>query len=491
MPRGRSTKIVATLGPASSTHDRILALAEAGVDVFRMNASHGTQAEHARRYRTIRDVEDILGRPVGILLDLQGPKLRVGTFADGPVDLTRGSRFRLDLDPTPGDRTRVCLPHPEIFAALTDGVELLLNDGRIRLRVRAFGPDFADTEVEVGGVLSDRKGVNVPGVALALSALSEKDRSDLAFGLTLGVDWIGLSFVQRPEDILEARALIGDRARIITKIEKPAALPHLAEIIRLSDAVMVARGDLGVELPPEEVPGLQKRMIRLSRALGRPVIVATQMLESMISEPTPTRAEASDVATAVYDGADAVMLSAESASGQFPIEAVAMMNRIVTRVERDPLYRTIMNADHPAPEPTTPDAISAAARQVAETISAAAIVTYTSTGSTALRASRERPAVPILGLSSDRATARRLALAWGVNPVWTDDVNDFAEMVARAGEVAAAERIGAPGESLVVTAGYPFRTPGATNSLRVVTIREGGRGETAARAAAGALPTPA
>ncbi|MGQ9370584.1 pyruvate kinase [Azospirillum sp. ST 5-10] len=474
MPRGRSTKIVATLGPASSTHDRILALAEAGVDVFRLNASHGTQAEHAQRYRTIRDVEEVVKRPIGVLLDLQGPKLRVGTFAGGPVELVKGHRFRLDLDPTPGDGGRVCLPHPEIFAALAAGVDLLLNDGRIRLRVERFGPDFAETEVLVGGVLSDRKGVNVPGVALGLSALSEKDRSDLAFGLKLGVDWIGLSFVQRPDDILEARELIGDRAQIITKIEKPAALPHLAEIIRLSDAVMVARGDLGVELPPEDVPGLQKRMIRISRSLGRPVIVATQMLESMISEPTPTRAEASDVATAVYDGADAVMLSAESASGQYPIETVAMMNRIVSRVERDPLYRTIMDAEHPRPEPTTADAMSAAARQVAETISAAAIVTFTSTGSTALRAARERPTVPILGLSANRETARRLALAWGVHAVWTDEVHDFGEMVERASDVAFAERIGIPGESVVVTAGYPFATPGTTNSMRVVTIREPG-----------------
>ena len=470
MPFHRSTKIVATLGPASSSESQITALAQAGVNVFRLNASHGTQAEHAERYARIRAAEERLGRPIGVLLDLQGPKLRVGTFGFGPVELAIGDRFRLDLDRRPGDSRRVCLPHAEVFASLEPGLNLLLNDGRIRLRVLDCGPDFAETEVVAGGALSDRKGVNVPGAALALSALSEKDRSDLAFGLELGVDWIGLSFVQRPEDILEARELIGGRAHVMTKIEKPAALPTLDRIIELSDAVMVARGDLGVELPPEDVPGLQKKMIRLSRAMGKPVIVATQMLESMVSEPTPTRAEASDVANAVYDGADAVMLSAESASGRYPAEAVAMMERIVRRVEGDPLYRRIMDADHPSPEATAPDALTAAARQVAETISAAAIVTYTTTGSTTLRASRERPGVPILGLSSKRETARRLSLAWGVHAVLTDDVANFSEMVGRALTAAAETGIGSLGQSLVVTAGVPFGTPGKTNSLRVVTI---------------------
>ena len=482
MPRNRSTKIVATLGPASSTYSQIFALAEAGVDVFRLNASHGSQSEHAERYRQIRAVEETLGRPVGVLLDLQGPKLRVGTFSDGPITLAAGNRFRLDLDPAPGDRGRVGLPHPEIFRSLEPGHELLLNDGRIRLRVRDCAPDHAETDVLVGGTLSDRKGMNVPGATLALSALSEKDRSDLRFGLALGVDWIGLSFVQRPEDILEARALIGGRAHIITKIEKPAALPHLSEIIALSDAVMVARGDLGVELPPEDVPGLQKRIIRLCRAQGKPVIVATQMLESMINEPSPTRAEASDVATAVYDGADAVMLSAESASGHYPVEAVAMMARIVRRVEGDPLYRRIMDAEHPSPEATTPDALSAAARQIAATISAAAIVTFTTTGSTALRAARERPTVPILGLSARRDTARRLSLAWGIHPVRTMDVDSFTEMVERACMIASQEGIGAPGKSLIVTAGVPFGTPGTTNSLRVSAIGPDGDSRSAADA---------
>jgi pyruvate kinase len=488
MPRNRSTKIVATLGPASSTYSQIFALAEAGVDVFRLNASHGTQFEHAERYQQIRAVEATLGRPIGVLLDLQGPKLRVGTFANGPIALKAGDRFRLDLDPTPGDNARAHLPHPEIFASLTPGLDLLLNDGRIRLQVRSCGPDHAETEVLVGGTLSDRKGVNVPGAELALSALSEKDRSDLRFGLGLGVDWIGLSFVQRPEDILEAKELIGDRAHIMTKVEKPAALPRLSEIIDLSDAIMVARGDLGVELPPEDVPGWQKQMIRESRAKGKPVIVATQMLESMVSEPTPTRAEASDVANAVYDGADAVMLSAESASGRYPVEAVAMMDRIVRRVEHDPLYRRIMDAEHPAPEATVSDAMSAAARQVVDTISAAGIATFTLSGATARRASRERPSVPILGLSARQQTARQLSLAWGVHSVWTTDVESFAEMVSRASAVAAQEGIGKVGQLLVITAGVPFGKSGTTNILRVVTIEA--NGNTAGQTTAASQPAP-
>lgn len=470
MPFHRSTKIVATLGPASSSESQITALARAGVNVFRLNASHGTQAEHAERYARIRAAEKTLGRPIGVLLDLQGPKLRVGTFGSGPVDLAIGDRFRLDLDRTAGDSRRVCLPHPEVFASLEPGLDLLLNDGRIRLRVLDCGADFAETEVVAGGTLSDRKGVNVPGAALALSALSEKDRSDLAFGLDLGVDWIGLSFVQRPEDILEARELIGNRAHVMTKIEKPAALPTLDRIIELSDAVMVARGDLGVELPPEDVPALQKKMIRLSRAMGKPVIVATQMLESMISAPAPTRAEASDVATAVFDGADAVMLSAETASGEYPVEAVSIMDRIARRVEGDPLYRGLMDAQHADPEQTESDAITAAARQVAHTVKAAAIATYTTSGSTTLRAARERPEVPILCLTENAAIARRMVLAYGVHAVLTEDVQSFSDMVHKAARLAYVHGLAEEGQRLVITAGVPFGMPGSTNILRIAWV---------------------
>jgi pyruvate kinase len=401
------------------------------------------------------------------MLDLQGPKLRVGDIAGGRAELTAGKPFRLDLAGDPGDDRRAPLPHPEVFAALKPDMELLIDDGKIRLRVAECGADWAETRVVAGGILSDHKGVNVPSALLELSPLTEKDHRDLRFGLELGVDWVALSFVQRPDDVAEARKIVDGRAGILVKLEKPSAIDHLDGIIELADALMVARGDLGVEMPPEDVPGLQKRIIRACRHAGKPVVVATQMLESMIHAPTPTRAEASDVATAVYDGADAVMLSAETAAGDYPVESVAMMNRIVNRVERDPLYRTLLGAEHTHPEETAADAITAAARQVARTISAAAIVTFTTTGSTTLRAARERPPVPILGLTPRGDTARRLSLVWGVHSVETEDLNSFSEMVSKAVSIAAQEGFAVPGDRLVITAGVPFGTPGATNILRI------------------------
>lgn len=470
MRRNRCAKIVATLGPATSAKDRIRELADAGADVFRFNFSHGSHDDHATRFAAVREVERERERPIGTLIDLQGPKLRVGTFASGRVGLRRGEAFRLDLDPSPGDERRVCLPHPEILTVLEPGQEVLLDDGRIRLRVERCGPDFAETTVVTGGGLSDRKGVNVPNAILPIAAMTEKDRRDLSFGLELGFDWVALSFVQRPEDIAEARRLVAGRAAVLSKVEKPSAIERLDEIIELSDAVMVARGDLGVELPPELLPGLQKRIIRKCRELGKPVVVATQMLESMIHSPSPTRAEASDVATAVYDGADAVMLSAESASGEYPVEAVAFMDRIIASVERDELYRSYLDAYQAQAERTAADAITLAAEQVAHTLQAAVIVTYTTSGATALRASRERPDRPILGLITRMVTARKLALAWGVHPVHTADAHDLDEMVAKARHFARAEGFANPGESIVITAGLPFGTPGATNLLRVAWV---------------------
>lgn len=470
MRRNRSAKIVATLGPATSTKERIQALAEAGADVFRFNFSHGTHEDHAARFAMVREVEALRGRPIGAIMDLQGPKLRVGRFAEGRVTLMRGAPFRLDLDPTPGDQQRATLPHPEIFAVLSPDQELLLDDGRVRLRVESCGADFAETVVVTGGVLSDRKGVNVPNAVLPISAMTDKDRTDLTFGIELGFDWVALSFVQRPEDIAEARKLIAGRAAVMAKIEKPSAIERLDEIIELSDAIMVARGDLGVEMPPEIVPSLQKRIIRKCRDAGKPVVVATQMLESMIQSPAPTRAEASDVATAVYDGADAVMLSAESASGEYPIEAVTMMDRIIVSVEQDELYRSYLDTYHAQAERTSADAITLAAGQVAHTLQAAAIVTYTTSGTTALRASRERPDRPILGLITRMVMARKLVLAWGVHPVHTADAQDLDEMVAKARHFARAEGFAAPGETIVITAGVPFGTPGATNLLRVAWV---------------------
>ena len=470
MKRERSARILATLGPASSTRERIRALAEAGADVFRLNFSHGSHEDHAERYRLIRAVEAELGRPIGVLMDLQGPKLRVGRFAEGKVALVPGASFRLDLDPTPGDARRANLPHPEIFAALEAGTALLLDDGKLRLRVDACGADFAETTVLVGGTLSDRKGVNVPGVVLPISPLTAKDRADLDFGLALGVDWVALSFVQRPEDLREARELVGDRAWIMAKLEKPAAIDALEPIVALADGVMVARGDLGVELPPQQVPVLQRRIVRAARAAGRPVVVATQMLESMISSPVPTRAEASDVATAIYDGADAVMLSAESASGQYPVEAVSIMHGIVCEVERDPAWRAGLEASHTPAAANTPDAICCALRRVAGLLEPAATVAYTSSGFSALRASRERPVTPILALTPQPATARRLALVWGVHPVPFEAVHDVAEMVEHAARAALTLGFGRAGDAVVVIAGLPFGQRGSTNLLHVARI---------------------
>ncbi|WP_119300052.1 pyruvate kinase [Dongia deserti] len=472
MRRQRKAKIVATLGPASSTREQIAALFRAGADVFRLNFSHGTHEDHQKRYEVIREVEEEMGRPIGILMDMQGPKLRVGTFTDGSVELKSGSTYRLDLDEAKGNAKRAQLPHPEIFEAVQPGTNLLIDDGRLRLRVKKAGSDYAECEVVVGGKLSDRKGVNVPDVVLPLSPLTQKDRVDLHFGIDLGCDWVAMSFVQRPEDVAELRKLIGGRAKVITKLEKPAAIDRLEEIVDLSDAVMVARGDLGVEMPPEDVPAIQKRIVAACRKSGKPVVVATQMLDSMVHSPAPTRAEASDVATAVYDGADAVMLSAETASGQYPVEAVAMMNRIIERVERDPTYRRIIEAQHPDPQATGHDAISAAAAQVAHTLSVSAIVTYSTSGSTVLRVARERPEVPILALTASLSTARALCLAWGAHCVLISDLKRFSEMVDKACSIALKQEMARLGDRVVITAGVPFGTPGSTNILRVAWVEE-------------------
>lgn len=470
MRRQRSSRILATLGPASSSRESIRALAEAGADVFRLNFSHGTHEDHAQRVRDIREVEGQVGRPIGIVLDLQGPKLRVGKISAGEAMLEEGSHFRLDLDPSEGNASRANLPHPEIFSALKEGTDLLLDDGKLRLRVESCGEEFAETTVIVGGPLSDRKGVNVPGVVLPISPLTDKDRADLAFGLELGVDWVALSFVQRPQDIIEARELIGDKAWIMAKLEKPAAIEHLDEIVDLANGVMVARGDLGVELPPEQVPVLQRRIVRAARKAGRPVVIATQMLESMINSPVPTRAEASDVATAIYEGADAVMLSAESASGHHPLEAVTIMNRIIHQVEHDPNWRVELEASHTAAAANTPDAICCALRRVADLLQPAATVAFTSSGFSGLRISRERPLTPILALTPGLPTARRLALAWGVLPVPFESIHDVREMVSHATTVVVQTGVARAGDTILVVAGIPFGEQGSTNLLHVARV---------------------
>ena len=469
-PRARRVKVLATLGPASNTEERIAALIAAGADAFRVNMSHGTQPEKAALIAAIRAVEKTVGRPLTILADLQGPKLRVGRFAGGSADLLNGAAFRLDRDTAPGDATRVCLPHKELFAALAAGARLLVDDGKLVLRCRSVTRDAIDCTVEVGGRISDNKGVNVPDVVVPLPALTEKDRQDLTFALEHNVDWIALSFVQRPEDVAEARALIGGKAALLAKIEKPAALERLAEILELADAVMVARGDLGVELPPQQVPPAQKRIVAMARALGKPVVVATQMLESMILSPSPTRAEVSDVATAIYDGADAVMLSAESAAGKFPIEAVAMMDAIAREVEADPGYFGRVHFSDTDSGNTTADAMTAAAAAISRTVGAKAIVCFTISGSTARRAARERAALPVLCLTPRLSTARRMGLVWGVHAVVTRDVAGFEEMVEKAKRSALRTKIAHAGDPLVLIAGVPFSTPGTTNVVHVVRL---------------------
>lgn len=474
MKRDRNVKIVATLGPASNDYEMIRALHEAGADVFRLNMSHGDHAEIKARHEIIRKVEADLDSPIAILADLQGPKLRVGVFAnDDGEDLKVGQAFRLDLDDTPGTKDRVQLPHKEIFDALEPGAHLLVNDGKIKLRVKDCGRDFADCEVIVAGTISNRKGVNVPDVVLPLAALSEKDRKDLEFVCELGVDWLALSFVQRPADVDDARKLAKGRAAILSKIEKPAAVKAFDDILAVSDGIMVARGDLGVELPVQNVPPIQKQLVRKCRAAAKPVIVATQMLESMIESPMPTRAEVSDVATAIYEGTDAIMLSAESAAGDFPIEAVTTMNNVAKEVESDPTYRDIIEASRKTDGRTVADGIVAAAREIAETADIKAICCYSQSGTTALFTSRERPRVPIIVLSSEIRTSRRLCLSWGTNCVRsTTKVDRFKTAVVEAVRAAIATGLATEKDMVVVTAGVPFNTPGSTNILRVAPCDE-------------------
>ncbi|HUJ46884.1 MAG TPA: pyruvate kinase [Rhizomicrobium sp.] len=470
MRRRRKTKIVATLGPATNAPDRIKALFEAGADVFRINMSHNTHDSLQTVHGRVRALEEEVGRPIGILVDLQGPKIRLGTLPGGSITLKEGDRIKLAREASSDDPLVLPIPHGEVFAALKQRHCLLIDDGKVRLRTWASKPDSAEAVVELGGVLKDRKGVNLPDTLLPLSAMTEKDRGDLAAALDLGVDWIALSFVQRPDDVAELRKLVGGRAATLAKIEKPKALESLSEILELSDALMVARGDLGVELPLETVPGRQKEITRAARRVGKPVVVATQMLESMIESASPTRAEVSDVATAVFDGADAVMLSAETATGKYPVEAVAMMDRIASAVESDPLYQSFIDATRPPPEENTPDAIMAAVHEVTHTIHARAIVSWTGSGSTGLRAARERPEAPIIALTPQPATARKLSLAWGLHCVLTEDAHDLDDVVGRAAEIAQREGFANPGDRIVVTAGVPLGTPGATNLLRVAFV---------------------
>ncbi len=470
MRRHRRAKIVATVGPASSSPGMLKALFLAGVDTFRLNFSHGTQDDHARVHAAIRALEKELDRPIGILMDLQGPKIRVGTLRGGKITVESGETIRFVLSGSEGDAKAIPLPHPEIFAAVAPDHDLLIDDGRVRVRITGLGDDFIDARVIVGGTISNHKGVNLPGTVLELSPLTAKDRADLEFGLRLGVEWVALSFVQKPSDVIEARGLIAGRAGLMAKIEKPAALERIDDIISLSDAIMVARGDLGVEIPHEDVPGRQKELVRACRLAVKPVIVATQMLDSMVGAPTPTRAEVSDVATAIYDGADAVMLSAESATGHYPREAVEMMDRIIKSTERHKMYRSIIEATQPGEEQTPPHAVAAAAADLAAAVHATAIVAYTSSGTTAARVARKRPSLPILAITPNLDICRRLSLLWGAHSVLSQDVQNYEEMVAHATELAIAEGFARERDLLVVIAGIPFGQVGTTNNLRVVSV---------------------
>jgi pyruvate kinase len=469
-PRSRKVKILATLGPASSDLKTIRKLVFAGADAFRINMSHGDQKQKAKLVDAIRALEKEFRRPMTILFDLQGPKLRVGHFEGGRTMLEKGKKFIFDREEKAGDSSRVQLPHAELFESIRPGTSILIDDGKVRLNVLEADDGQIVSEVKVGGAVSDNKGVNVPDVVVPIPALTDKDRDDLQFALEQRADWIALSFVQRPEDVAEARTLIGDRAALLAKIEKPAAIDRLNDIIALADAVMVARGDLGVELPPEQVPPLQNKIVATARQFGKPVVVATQMLESMVTSPTPTRAEVSDVATAIYDGADAVMLSAESASGQYPCEAVQMMDRIANSVERDPSYQARIHFTQTRLEATTADALAGSARQIASTISATAMVCYTSSGATARRIARERPSVPLLAMSPSQTTARRMGLLWGVHAVHSRDVSSFEEMVEKGKRMALRHNIARGGDRIVLMAGVPFGTAGSTNVLHVVRL---------------------
>jgi pyruvate kinase len=470
MRRQRRTKIVATLGPASSERAVISRLFAAGADVFRINMSHTSHERMRELIAVIREVERDCGRPIGILVDLQGPKLRLGTFKGDAAEIDRGQEFIFDTDPAPGDGTRAYLPHPEIFAAIRPGHTLLIDDGKLRMVAAEVTPERIVARIEVGGRLSNRKGVSLPDTVIPLAALAPKDIADLEAALDAGTDWVALSFIQRPEDIAEAKKITRGRAAVMAKIEKPQAVARLGDILDLADALMVARGDLGVEMPLEKVPGVQKEMTRACRRAGKPVLVATQMLESMIASPVPTRAEVSDVATAIFDGADAVMLSAESASGQYPVEAVATMNRIAEEVENDAIYLSTIHVLHTEPEATGADAIAAAARQVAETLELSAIVCWTSSGSTGLRVSRERPKPPIVAITPIMATGRKMSIAWGIHCVVAEDARDQDDMIERACRIALKDGFAKAGQRVIVVAGVPLGTPGATNMIRIAFV---------------------
>ena len=472
MKRNRKAKILATLGPSSSSPEVIETLFNEGCDVFRLNFSHGTIEEHRKNLDSIRSLEKKYSHPTCILADLQGQKLRLGDFTNNSENLQKGQTFTLDLDNKLGDRTRVNFPHSKIFEMLTPNTIILVDDGKIKMQIIEQKKDSLIAEVLNEGKISNNKGVNIPDAVLPISSLTSKDKSDLNKALEMGVDWIAQSFVQSVEDVKELKKLVGVKASIMAKIEKPSAVKNILEIIREADGIMIARGDLGVELPPEKIPAIQKKIINECREEGRPVVVATQMLESMIDNPSPTRAEASDVANAIYDGADAVMLSGESAIGKYPVETVSIMNKIIESVEidRENYNLSLQNDENNTKKINTTDAITSAAYTIAQNAGAKAIITFSVSGKTAFRMSKERAPVQIIGISPNIDTARKLQIVWGVNSCHTQDAKNTTEMARIACTIAKEKNIAKPGDSVVITAGVPFGNAGATNLLRIANI---------------------
>jgi len=466
----RFAKILATVGPASSAPDTLRLLHDVGVNAFRLNFSHGSHDDHARSVKAIRAVQTQTGNPITIVADMQGPKLRVGEFADGQIELHYGAEMTLICAKDTAKENTIPINHPELFKAMEAGHQLKFDDGKLMATILSNDGTTMQARIDVPGVLKNKKGINVIGATLPLSAMTEKDREDMVFALSQEVDYIALSFVQTAQDVQDARAIVKDQAGIIVKIEKPSAVDDLDAILDLADAAMVARGDLGVELPLERVPVVQRQIIRKARALGKPVIVATHMLESMIDAPTPTRAEASDVATAIYQGADAVMLSAETAVGRHPATAVAIMDRIIRSAEGDPEFWADFQSRALPHDMTSEDALGSSVRGIAEILQCKAVLGYTSSGSTVQRISRERPPCHIVGMTPNMKTASRLALSWGVTPVLTQDPKGFDNMVEIARKVAR-EHIGAQkGDKVMITAGIPFGVPGTTNTLKLDTL---------------------
>ncbi len=473
MPIETKTNILATLGPSTDTKEMIAKLLDAGADAFRVNFSHGDHKTHKKRIRFVRELEKERGICIGILADMQGPKLRIGEMSDNSI-LVEGEEFVLDTKKEMGNSKRAPMYHKEIYAAIKKGDDLLINDGNLGLRVvETNNKDYAKTVVTIGGVLTSKKGVNLPNTKLDIKAITPKDEKDLEFALKCGVDYIGLSFVQHQEDVLHAKKLVGDKAWIISKFEKPSAVEDLEKIIELSDGVMVARGDLGVECPIQTVPVLQKRIVKEARKQGKPVIVATQMLESMIMAPTPTRAEVSDIATAVYDSVDTVMLSAETAAGRFPVEAVTMMHKIINAVEGDSVCKSMAtNSRNKSFNVSQSDAITYGASQVSEVLEKVkAIVTFTSSGFTTRLASRERPCLPIVAITQQVSVARKMSILWGVNCYINKSVYKSLEKAHQiAIKIIKDNDYAKTGDHVILTAGFPLNQQGLTNMLNTVLI---------------------